>query len=227
MSQILVELQEHMGSDRSIAEAAWTSSTTRQGKERKTDEQVADLVRRLATEGHATPFETVVLRFWMRIPIFIDRQIVTHRIASHSGMSGRYRTMPKDWFGLPADVASILDKAFLDHLVINYRHACEIASKGYVADMRLLREERDNGLISNDEYKRVREILRGMLPQAAMTERVSTFNLRSFANFQRLRNSDYAQPEITEVARLMLDAVKSAGICPVAIEALEEQGWRI
>ena len=36
MNQIKVELQETMGLDRSICEAAWTSSTLYQGKKKKT-----------------------------------------------------------------------------------------------------------------------------------------------------------------------------------------------
>jgi thymidylate synthase ThyX len=60
-----------------------------------------------------------------------------------------------------------------------------------------------------------------------MTERVTIFNLRSFANYQKLRNSPHAQPEIRQVAQLMLEAVKEANICPIAIEALERNGWNI
>src|SRR5579864_3446203 len=103
MSKILVELQETMGSDRSIANAAWTSSFDKEKREARTDQQVADIVSRLAKDGHSTPFESVIFRFWMRIPIFTDRQHMTHRIASHNGLSGRYRTMPTDYFDLPDD----------------------------------------------------------------------------------------------------------------------------
>jgi thymidylate synthase ThyX len=74
MKQICVELQEAMGSDRSVANSAWTSSFDKNKRDIKTDEQVADLVKRLALEGHSTPFESVVFRFWLRIPIFVDRQ---------------------------------------------------------------------------------------------------------------------------------------------------------
>jgi thymidylate synthase ThyX len=52
-------------------------------------------------------------------------------------------------------------------------------------------------------------------------------NLRSFANYQRLRNSDHAQPEIRLVAQKMLEEVKKADVAPVAIRTLESIGWRI
>ncbi len=128
---IKVELQEYMGSDRSIAEAAWTSSTTHQGIERKTDEQVASLVERLAIEGHATPFESVVLRFWIKLPIQTDRQHITHRIASHNGMSGRYRTMPNEFFSIPQDVFDIMYRVNPLHTMQDYDKLCSSANAWY------------------------------------------------------------------------------------------------
>lgn len=230
--KIIVELQDTFGNDRSVAEAAWTSSTTRGGKELKTDEQVADLVRRLARDGHSVPFESIVLRFWMRIPIFVDRQIMTHRLASHNGMSGRYRTMPDDYYTLPDDVIEICERVGsywpLDSIEINYRALLEKQADLYRDCLDNLKKLRDvDQIVTPNEYKRVREVLRGVLGTAFMTERVSQFNLRAWANFVRLRNSEHAQPEIRQVAEQMLTLVKEANVCPVAIEALEANDWRI
>jgi thymidylate synthase (FAD) len=238
MSQILVELQEFMGSDRSIANAAWTSSFNKDKRDAKTDQQVTDLVRRLAKEGHATPFESVVVRFWIRHPIFVDRQHMTHRIASHNGLSGRYRTMPLDYFDIPIDVEDIIQKVDEKDFKSNpnqpkrsifeeYYQSCEIAVNNYSYAIESLKKAEKDNTITNHEFKRAREILRGQLPTAGMTERTTIFNLRSFANYQKLRNSDYAQPEIKEIAELMLKCVIDSGICPIAIEALKENGWKI
>lgn len=240
--QIEVELQETMGSDRAIAECAWTSAITQQGKTKKTDEQVADLVKRLANDGHSTPFEAVIFRFWMRIPIFVDRQHMTHRIASHNGMSGRYRTMPSDYYTMPEDCQNILKK--FGWLEENDLFGCETGLPGYGHYQRYLvhcngamtaydhtikelKHGRDTGVISETEFKRLREVFRGMCPQAGMTERVTTWNLRSFANYQKLRNSEHAQPEIRYLAEKMLILVKVNNPCPVAIKWLESNNWRI
>lgn len=236
--EIRVELQETMGSDRSIANSAWTSSFDKNKRDTKTDEQVSDLVKRLALEGHSTPFESVVFRFWLRIPIFVDRQHMTHRIASHNGLSGRYRTMPKDYFELPEDVENIIEKVDLQKYMSNpnqpersifqeYYQSCEIATNNYTYAIDSLKKAEKANIISNQEYKRAREVLRGQLPTAGMTERTTVTNLRSFSNYQRLRNSDYAQPEIKAVAQLMLETVERAKVCPIAIEALKSVGWRI
>ena len=236
MSVIQVELQEWMGSDRSIANAAWTSSFDKTKRDSRTEEQVYNIVHKLANEGHATPFESVVFRFWIRHPIFVDRQHMTHRIASHNGLSGRYRTMPTDYYDLPDDVMTILDKASnaanpCQNLEWNmfdaYYASCETAVNNYKLSIEQLKSAEKSLLITNDEFKRAREILRGQLPTAGFTERTTIFNLRSFANYQRLRNKSNAQYEIQHVAKLKLDAVEQANICPVAIAALKNNKWVI
>jgi thymidylate synthase (FAD) len=232
--KILVELQEWMGSDVSIANAAWTSTYDKQKREDKYDdkEKVEKLVERLIIDGHGTPVESVIFRFWIRMPIFTDRQHMTHRIASHNGLSGRYRTMPLDWYSLPDDVVEILNKSsdandWGKYFKNVFDDICELATETYKRELDSLKEAEKNGKITNVEFKRAREILRGMLPTAGMVERTTIMNLRSFANYQRLRNSDHAQPEIRLVAQKMLEEVKKANVAPVAIRTLENVGWRI
>lgn len=230
MSQVKVELQEHMGSDRSIAESAWTSSLTLQSKEKRSDDDVKRIVEMLINDKHASPIESVIFKFWIKMPISTDRQHVTHRICSHNGMSGRYRTMPSEYLDMPDDVCEILEKGlYLDvpDKIKKYYDLCNLTNQYYKSCLEELKEAEKIKCISNKEYKRAREFLRGVLPQHNMTERVTIMNLRSFANYQKLRNSEHAQPEIRYVAELMLDAIKKANICPVAIAALEKNQWQI
>lgn len=225
MSQIQVQLLNWMGDDRVIAESAWTSSLTSVGKEKRSDADVARLVPMLATSGHAVPFESVILHFWMRIPVFTDRQHMTHRIASHNGMSGRYRTMPNDFFEMPKDVAVILSKA--ESLVNRswYNQMCQENHNDYEETVVGLKQAEKEGLITNDELKRAREFYRGILPQAAMTERTTTMNLRAWFNYIRLRLSPHAQPEVREVAAEMYRQVIAHDVAPIAIETVSKQGW--
>lgn len=229
MTQIKVELQEWMGNDRSIANAAWTSSYEHEKNQNRTDEDVARVINMLADSKHSVPFESVVFRFWIKLPLVADRQHMTHRIASHSGMSGRYRTMPSEWFEMPQDVENILLKITSNPgpLKNQYHYLCSEANRWYIEKTEFLRQQEKDGRISNPEFKRLREFFRGVLPQNNMTERVSLFNLRSFANYQKLRNSDHAQPEIREVAVQMLEQVVEKNICPVALDALKRNNWVI
>lgn len=249
-SQIKVELQDSMGNDRAIAEAAWTSSIELQRKELKTDEDVKRILTTVLTKPiieiedalhqHASPFESVIFRFWIKMPIATDRQHMTHRIASHNGMSGRYRTMPNEYLEIPLDIKDILVKISDKYILVgdkpdsdpwdfmsNYKRICEEANDEYNSMIFWLKAAKNSHFIEDHEFKRLREFYRGILPQHNMTERVTLINLRSFANYQKLRNSEYAQPEIRQVAEMMLKSVRDANICPIAIEALERNLWVI
>ncbi len=225
--KIQVELQAIYGTDRDIAESAWTSSLDKAKKEARTDEDIKRIVEMLADKGHSVPFESINFRFWIRMPIFVDRQFQTHRIQSSSGLSGRYRTMPDDYFSIPEDVSAILRKAGCEEAEEEYFDACESAYNGYMASLFSLKNAEKDKFITNDEFKRAREILRGQLPVCGMTERTTVMNLRSFANFYKLRSKSDAQPEIQLVAKLMLEAIKASGKIPVALESLEKNSWQI
>jgi thymidylate synthase (FAD) len=225
--QIQVELQDSFGDDAAIASAAWTSSLDYQKKQSRSTEDVERVVKMLADLGHSVPFESVVFRFWIKMPISADRQFMTHRIASHSGMSGRYRTMPAEFQHIPTDILDITYKADIATNIHEYETLCRTANYWYQDVLRDLKEKKNNGTITDAEYKRVREFCRGVLPQNNLTERVTTINLRSFANFIRLRLSEHAQPEIRSVAEMMLAEVKEKSKCPIAIEWLEKNEWRL
>ncbi len=231
MAEIKVELQDTMSGDLGVAQSAWTSSLTYAGKELKTEADVKRIINMLADHKHSTPFESVVFRFWIRMPIQTDRQHMTHRIASHNGMSGRYRTMPDDYLEIADDVFNVMEKSLGSVQALfyeqEYKKLCETSNQRYRELLVDLKASEKKGDITNEEYKRVREVYRGVLPQNNMTERVTTMNLRSFANYIKLRNSPHAQPEIRKVAELMLQAVKDSGVCPVALEALERNDWII
>jgi flavin-dependent thymidylate synthase len=243
MSQIKVELQEFMGSDRSIATAAWTSSysgslylANSSGSvvdkhhihAPRTDADVERVVNMLADSGHASPFESVVCRFWIKMPVATDRQHMTHRIASHNGMSGRYRTLLDEFLEMPEDVKAVARKLPRGYeLIEDYDMLCTAASSWYQETINGLKALKVDETLSNVDYKRLREFIRGVLPQHQLTERTSIFNLRSLANYFRLRLDPAAQPEIREVARQMLDQLNAANVCPVALRALARNNWVI
>ena len=159
-NQILVELQETMGSDLSIANAAWTSTYDKNKREEKykDEDKIESLVRKLILDKHGTPVESVIFRFWIRMPIFIDRQHMTHRIASHNGLSGRYRTMPLEYFKIPNDVENILIKAQAYNFGHKYNQICREAVSSYKDAIDQLKIAEKDNLISNEDFRRAREI---------------------------------------------------------------------
>lgn len=223
-NQIKVELLETMGGDRQIADSAWTSSSDLSKKALKGPEDVKRVVNMLADSKHSVPFESVVMRFWIRMPISCDRQFMAHRIASHSGMSGRYRTMPSDYMKVPEDIKTIYSKIHPDKTIIfeeQYNKLCNDANEFYRNELKAMKAAERDGFITNTEYKRVREFTRNVLLQGNMTERVTVMNLRSFCNFYKLRSKPDAQPEIQEVAVKIMETLKKSGICPIALERNE------
>lgn len=56
------------------------------------------LARYLMTNHHSTPFESVEVWLEMKLPIFIARQFIRHRTAGVNEVSGRYVTLPAEWY---------------------------------------------------------------------------------------------------------------------------------
>lgn len=67
------------------------------GSER-TREQELKLCNYLMKNWHTSPFEMVEVWLEMKLPIFVARQFVRHRTTSLNEMSGRYVTLPKEWY---------------------------------------------------------------------------------------------------------------------------------
>lgn len=52
----------------------------------------------LMRNHHTSPFEMVQVWLEMKLPIFVARQFVRHRTARLNEVSGRYVTLPKEWY---------------------------------------------------------------------------------------------------------------------------------
>jgi thymidylate synthase (FAD) len=56
------------------------------------------LMRYLLQNKHMTPFESIEVWLEMKLPIFVARQFVRHRTATLNEVSGRYVTLPAEWY---------------------------------------------------------------------------------------------------------------------------------
>ena len=56
------------------------------------------LCKYLIKNRHTTPIEMIEVWIEMKMPIFVARQFVRHRTATISEISGRYVTLPPDWY---------------------------------------------------------------------------------------------------------------------------------
>jgi len=94
-----IEYKDHMGSDADIADAARVSY---KGNGKSTDR---DLIRYLVRNLHLSPTEMGVMKFHVRLPLYIVQQILRHRLFSINQISYRYteiddvmeKTEPDKW----------------------------------------------------------------------------------------------------------------------------------
>lgn len=78
-----VYLVDYMGGDASIVQAARVSY----GIGTKTVNEDRGLIRYLMRHAHTTPFEMVDMKFHLKMPIFVARQMIRHRTACLAGDS--------------------------------------------------------------------------------------------------------------------------------------------
>jgi len=214
-----VRLIDVMGDDNSIADAARVSY----GKGTRTASDNRNLIRYLVRHKHTSPLEMVEVKFHLKLPIFIMRQLVRHRTASLNEYSGRYSIMtddcyePSDEYLKPQSQTNKQgrDGELPDVWKESYRQKIRGAiTKALVAYKFLIGNEATpyGGL--------TRELARTVLPVSNYTECYWKIDLHNFFHFCRLRMDDHAQQEIQDYAKVMYEMVKPE--VPIAAEAFED-----
>lgn len=64
----------------------------------RTYDQDMKLARYLLSNGHTSPFEMIQVWVEVKVPIFVDRQLVRHRTWRRNESSGRYIVLPDKWY---------------------------------------------------------------------------------------------------------------------------------
>jgi len=203
-----VELLGHYGSDTVIACSAWTSTSRTLTDEKRA--RIPKLIKMLWVNGHETPFEKGAVHFLVDTDIASHIHLLKHRITSLNAESARYKELkedkyyiPEDWNDIQRDV-SIPPYDLIDN---NAETWSERLEKYTILGNRLYHQ-----CIADLEpvlgRKRAKESARFFKTYNSQIQADITFNMRSFANFQKLRNSEHAQLEIREVAGMMLELVE-------------------
>jgi thymidylate synthase (FAD) len=90
-----ISAQNGTATDRDPANAARLSFDA---EDSRTPEQDYKLAEYLMKNLHTSPFEMVECWIEMKLPIFVARQFVRHRTISLNEVSGRYVTLPAEWY---------------------------------------------------------------------------------------------------------------------------------
>jgi intein/homing endonuclease len=123
---------------------------------------------------------------------FVANGFVVHN--SFNQVSGRYKTIHQEVIPPVDDCTQIARKIGMD--LGEYLDSTNIIIERYEGAMSSAKKAKEEGLISNEEYKRFREFARFILPEGRMTEMYVTFYLDDFYNnYLPLRNSTHAQTE--------------------------------
>ena len=186
-----VELLGYYGSDDVIACSAWTSTSRDLTEEKKS--RIGKLIQNLWENGHETPFEKATVHFLIDCDIASHIHLLKHRIASINAESARYKELKEDKTYIPDDWPSNWQEKLAEYVNagnVYYRHCL-------------------SELTPILGRKRAKESARFFKTYNSQIQSDVMFNLRSFANFLKLRNSEDAQKEIREIAQQMLELVKN------------------
>lgn len=213
-----VGLVDHMGSDADIARSARVSY----GKGTKTVRQDRGLIRYLVKHKHTSPIEMAEIKFHIKLPIFVMRQLVRHRTASLNEISARYSELPNEFY-IP-EIRNLKPQSeennqgrageFSTEEAIAYRDMIAKSCEDSYAVYEKLIAPRENGLGV------AREIARGVLPVNIYTEVYWKQDLKNLLHLIRLRIDPHAQWEIQQFAQAMYDLIQP--LYPDVIEAFED-----
>ena len=185
-----VELLGHYGSDEVIACSAWTSTSRNLTDEKRG--RIQRLIEMLWVNGHETPFEKGSVHFLVDTDIASHIHLLKHRISSLNAESARYKELKEDKYFIPEDWTQKWQDALSDYT--------DAGNKLYHQCVEELTPELGR--------KRAKESARFFKTYNSQIQADIMFNMRSFANFQKLRNSEHAQVEIREIAAKMLELVE-------------------
>lgn len=208
---------DYMGDDSAIVQAARVSY----GRGTRKVSEDAGLIRYLMRHRHSSPFEMCEIKFHVKLPIFIARQWIRHRMASVNEYSARYSILDSEFY-LPAPEhmaaqsevnrqgrGDVLDPAAAAEVLDILRSD---AMRTYSNYEKMLDTEEGPGL--------ARELARINLTVNTYTQWYWKIDLHNFMHFLALRLDPHAQYEIRAYAEVMLQVLHAW--VPQAATAFEE-----
>ena len=216
-----VRYVDHMGSDVDIVEAARVSYLSGS----KGEEADKKLLAYLFRNKHTSPFEMVKIKFNIKMPIFVMRQFIRHRMQNVNEVSARYTELKDEFFvpevfrsqdvknkqgSIPPRVLSSAEEATRQHwLTVTTQEAYEAAYEAYKL------------LLTNGV---AREQARIVLPVGIYTEFYSCWDLNNLLKYFALRDDPHAQGEHQDYAKAMKEITR---MCfPWVMEIYDSIQWK-
>ena len=206
-----VKLLDVMGNDEEVENSARISY----GEGTRKVNQTRNLIRYLMRHKHTSPFEMCEVKFHLKLPIFIMRQLVRHRTANLNEYSGRYSVMSNEFY-LPEG-----DYLAKQSTTNNQGRGEPLESQGLLQfEFNRIYDGASMAYQVLLEHELSREVARALLPVANYTECIWKIDLHNFFHFVKLRSDSHAQREIRDYADAMYELVKPN--FPLCCEAFED-----
>ena len=205
-----VGLIDWMGTDSSVVQAARVSY----GAGTKKTQEDRGLIRYLMRHEHTTPFEMCEVKFHIRLPIFVMRQLIRHRTASVNEYSGRYSVMTDEFY---------MPETFQKQSTTNKQGREDSLDEIHGKLSWMLEDVHTNAYSKYEELLDpdvARETARAVLPVSNYTETYWKCNLKNFMHMAWLRMDSHAQWEIRMFADAMYGLVQP--LFPAVCEAFED-----
>jgi thymidylate synthase (FAD) len=171
------------------------------------------LINYLMRHRHTTPFEMCEIKFHAKLPIFVARQWIRHRMANINEYSARYSILDKEFY-LPAPehiAAQAMTNRQGRGAVFDAKAAQRVldllrsdAEHAYATYTDLLNEDENRAPIDEHRPGLARELARINLSLNFYTQWYWKIDLHNLLNFLSLRADPHAQYEIRAYAEIML-----------------------
>jgi len=205
----LVDTMPRENLDDSIVQAARVSYGDGTSSSRSSE----GLLRYLLRHWHTTPFEMVEFKFHIKMPIFVARQHLRHRMASVNEMSARYSVVPEQFF-VPREYRN---QSSVNKQSSEGRLEGSDALRGEVSSWCEHAFEIYDSAISGGC---TRELARCHLPQSTYTEFYWKINLHNLLHYLQLRMESGAQQEIQDYAHAIYKLVEP--LVPLTMKAFQD-----
>ena len=158
-----------------------------------TADSANQFLKGIIKRGHESVLEHCSLTVKFIVDRGISHEIVRHRIAAYSQESTRYCNYSNDRFN---NEITVIEPFFLTPGTKGYECWKDSCNKAEQAYFELL------------EYGCTPQEARSVLPHSLKTEIVTTYNIREWRHFLRLRCGLDAHPQMREVATQLLDRLR-------------------
>ncbi len=208
VTQKHVKLQDFMGNDKAIVDAARVSYDLDSNTTVHDDK---GLIRYLMRHNHTSPFEMVEFKFYIHCPIFVARQWLRHRTASLNEVSGRYSIVKDEFYFIDEYHKQSSSNKQGSGTVVDMPDSVYKAAETWVEDSYDIYKTLIN------DYNVSREEARIHLPLSTYTTFIWKIDLHNLFHFLKLRTDPHAQYHIRAYAEYIEGIISS--YVPLAYQA--------